>query len=66
MRHPTGQFRQRERDRRQCDKIAEVPFSDCDGFVVWADRRMQANRRVLNVLAGKEVTEYIEIYSKAP
>jgi len=66
MHHLTGQFRQRECDRRRYDKVAEAPFSDCDGVVVWADRRMQPDRRVLNIVADRRVTEYIEIYSKVP
>ncbi len=64
MHHLTGQFRQREYDRRRYDMIAEAPLDDCDGVVVWADRRMQPDRRVLNIAADRKVTEYIELYSK--
>ncbi len=56
-----GQFRQNKGDRRKHDAMSKVPFIDNDGVVVRADRRMQPERRVLNVGADIIVSEHIEL-----
>lgn len=60
MSNLAGQFRQKKEDRRKCNKIDQAPFTDCDGVIVRADRRMQPDRRVFNLGADKGVSEHIE------
>ena len=54
-------FRQAKGDRRKHNKIAEAPFLDSDGVMVHADRRMQPDRRVMNIAAGAGIVEHIEM-----
>ncbi len=56
-----GRFRQNKGDRRKRDLMDRMPFIDSDGVVVRADRRMQLERRRLNIAIGVTVLEHIEI-----
>ena len=55
-----GQFRQKKNDRRQYDRMVSFPFTDCDGIIVQAERRIHPDRRVMDIAADKGVIEHIE------